>query len=305
MSFNSSGNRPPNLDAPPVSSPGFMTRRNFLRGASACGVGLAAYAGTFGRHHLEITHRTITIVNLPDAFLGFRLVQISDIHLEEFTEAWFLEHVVAQVNALKPELVLITGDFVSRGPLARPVAWRAAGLAAEILSGIKAPQRFAVLGNHDAAVGPQHVIPVLEAHGTPFLVDSYFALERGYDRLWLCGTDDATNNPTLSGTLPSDLSDHRAPIILMCHEPDYADTLALDPRFQQVDLMLSGHSHGGQVRLPFAGPLILPPLGKKYVQGLFHIGRTQLYVNRGIGTVGMPFRLDCPAEITEITLVRA
>jgi predicted MPP superfamily phosphohydrolase len=91
----------------------------------------------------------------------------------------------------------------------------------------------------------------------------------------------------------------------MCHEPDYADTLALDPRFQRVDLMLSGHSHGGQVRMPFAGPLILPPLGKKYVEGLFHLGHTQLYVNRGIGTVGMPFRLDCPAEITEITLVRA
>jgi predicted MPP superfamily phosphohydrolase len=283
-----------------------LTRRRFLQGAaSVAGISLVTYAGTFGRHKLEITHRTFAIANLPDSFVGFRFVQISDIHLEEYTEAWFLEHVVAQVNALNPELVLLTGDFVSRGPRAHEVAYRAAGLCAEILSGIKAPQRFAILGNHDAAVGPEHVIPVMTAHGTPFLVDSYIALERGYDRLWICGTDDATNSPTLSGTLPLDLSATRAPIILMCHEPDYADTLALDPRFKQVDLMLSGHSHGGQVRLPFAGPLILPPLGKKYVEGLFHLGHTQLYVNRGIGTVGMPFRLDCPAEITEITLVRA
>jgi predicted MPP superfamily phosphohydrolase len=302
MHFRFSGDPRPPLDAPPTS----VTRRRFLQGASAAlGVGLAAYAGTGGRHQLEITYRTLAIANLPDAFLGFRFVQISDIHLEEFTEAWFLEQVVAQVNALNPELVLLTGDFVSRGPRSMPVAYRAAGLCAEVLSGLKASQRFAILGNHDAAVGPEHVIPPMKAHGTPFLVDSYVALERGYDRLWICGTDDATNNPTLDGTIPSDLSDPRAPVILMCHEPDYADVLALDPRFQKVDLMLSGHSHGGQVRLPFAGPLILPPLGKKYVEGLFHLGRTQLYVNRGIGTVGMPFRFDCPAEITEITLVRA
>jgi predicted MPP superfamily phosphohydrolase len=286
----------------PHLQPGSITRRSFMLGATAFGVGIAAFASTRGRHQLQITHRTFAIANLPDAFLGFRFVQISDIHLEEYTETWFLEHVVAQVNALNPELVLITGDFVSRGPRAMPVAWRAAGLCAEVLTGLKAPQRYAILGNHDVVVGPEHVIPPLQAHGTPVLVDSYVAIERGHDRLWLCGTDDATRNPTLVNTIPTD---PRAPVLLMCHEPDYADILALDPRFQQVDLMLSGHSHGGQVRLPFAGPLILPPLGKKYVEGLFHLGRTQLYVNRGIGTVGLPFRLDCPAEITEITLVRA
>lgn len=282
--------------------PASVTRRSFLLGAGAFGVGLAAYAATHGRHRLEVTHRTFAIANLPDAFVGFRFVQISDIHLEEYTEAWFLEHVVAQVNALNPQLVLITGDFISRGPCDHPVAWRAAGVCAEVLSGLKAPQRYAILGNHDVGVGPQHVIGPLQAHGTPMLINTHVAIERGSDRLWLCGTDDATHHPVLDYTVPPD---PRAPVLLMCHEPDYADTLALDPRFQLVDLMLSGHSHGGQVRLPLVGPLILPPLGKKYVEGLFHLGRTQLYVNRGIGTVGMPFRLDCPAEITEITLVRA
>jgi hypothetical protein len=91
----------------------------------------------------------------------------------------------------------------------------------------------------------------------------------------------------------------------MCHEPDYVEQVVLHPRFPLIDLMLSGHSHGGQIRLPFIGPLILPPMGQKYVEGLFHFGHMQLYVNRGIGTVGLPFRLNCPAELTHITLVRA
>jgi predicted MPP superfamily phosphohydrolase len=69
--------------------------------------------------------------------------------------------------------------------------------------------------------------------------------------------------------------------------------------------MLSGHTHGGQIRLPIVGPLILPPMGQKYIQGAFHFDHMQLYVNRGIGTVGLPFRLNCPAEITHMTLVRA
>lgn len=279
-----------------------LTRRSFMVGAGAAAAGLAGFAATRGRHQLEITHRTFAIPNLPDAFVGFQFVQLSDIHLEEYTEAWYLERVVAATNSLNPELVLLTGDFVSRGPLALPTAWRAAGLCAEILSTLKAPQRYAILGNHDYAVGAEHVIQPMRAHGTPFLVDSYVALERGSDRLWLCGTDDAMTDPDLRTTLPPD---PRAPVILMCHEPDYADNLALMPQFPKVNLMLSGHSHGGQVRLPYLGPLILPPGGRKYVQGHYRIGQAQLYVNRGIGTVGIPFRFDCPSEITHITLHRA
>jgi predicted MPP superfamily phosphohydrolase len=91
----------------------------------------------------------------------------------------------------------------------------------------------------------------------------------------------------------------------MAHEPDYADTVMAHPRGHLVDLMLSGHSHGGQIRLPFLGPLILPPLGEKYPEGHYRFNRMQLYVNRGIGTVGLPFRLNCPPEITVITLQSA
>ncbi len=228
---------------------------------------------------------------------------MSDIHLEEFTEPSFLERMVAEVNRLNPDLVLITGDFVSHGPMSLRTSWRAAGVAAEILSTLKAPQRFGILGNHDVNVGADHVIRPMKAHHTPILVDSYFPLERGSDVLWVCGSDDAgTTDPDLNLAIPAYPD---APVIFMCHEPDYVEKVVVHPRFPLIDLMLSGHTHGGQIRLPYIGPLILPSMGQKYVEGLFHFGHMQLYVNRGIGTVGLPFRLNCPAELTEFTLVRA
>jgi hypothetical protein len=280
-----------------------ITRRSFLAGGAAAGLGLAAYSGTHARHEFQVTNRTFALPELPDSFIGLRMVQMSDIHLEEYTEPWFLEEMVRQVNALNPEVVLLTGDFVSRGPLPERVAWNAAGVCAEVLSTLKAPHRYAVLGNHDVAVGANHVIAPLEAHGIPVLVDSFVQIQRGPDILWLCGTDDAgTRHPDLNLTIPAFA---KQPVILMCHEPDYADHVVKHPRFPLIDLMLSGHTHGGQVRLPVIGPLILPPMGKKYVEGVFHLGHMQLFVNRGIGTVGLPFRLNCPPELTHITLARA
>ena len=280
-----------------------ITRRSFLVGASAAGLSLAAYGGTHARHEIEVTHRTLRIRDLPDAFVGFRLVQLSDIHLEEYTEAWFLKRAVDLINQLNPELVLITGDFVSRGPASDKYAWRAAGTAAEVLEGLKAPQRYACLGNHDVGVGAGHVIAPLAAHGTPMLIDSYIPIERGSDYFWLCGSDDAgTRDPDLNLAVPDAPS---APVILMCHEPDYVDHVIRHPRFPWIDAMLSGHTHGGQVRLPVLGPLILPPMGKKYIEGSFRFGDMELYVNRGLGTVGLPLRLNCPAEITQFTMQRA
>lgn len=289
----------------PILKHGVMTdpsRRTFLFGAGAAALGMAAYAGTHGRHELEVTERTFPIVDLPDAFIGMRFAQISDLHTEEFTEPWFLKQVVDRINGLNPDMVLITGDFVSRGPAPRRVALRAAGVAAELLSEIRAP-RVAVLGNHDVGVGADWVMRELETHGTPVLVDSYLPLDRKMDRIYLSGSDDAgTRTPDPFLAIPAE---PRAPVIYLVHEPDYIDIFQHHPRFPLVDLMLSGHSHGGQIRLPLVGPLVLPPMGKLYPEGLFRFRKLQLYVNRGIGTVGVPFRLNCPAEITHFTLTRA
>ena len=294
----------PVLEPIPVqASAPSLTRRSFLVGAGAAALGVGTFAATHGRHELEINRVTFPILDLPDAFVGMRLVQISDIHLREYTEISFLKHVIDQVNALEPEMVLITGDFVSRGPAPNGMAIRAAGTASELLTELKAPQRVAILGNHDVAVGAETVVRELQAHGTPVLVDSYLPLERNRERLYICGSDDAgTRLPDPFLAIPAE---PRAPVIYLVHEPDYLDIFQHHPRAPLVDVMLSGHSHGGQIRLPGIGPLVLPPMGKHYVQGSYRSDKIQLYVNRGIGTVGLPFRLNCPAEITHITLQRA
>jgi hypothetical protein len=131
-------------------------------------------------------------------------------------------------------------------------------------------------------------------------VNQHLPLERNGSRIWLCGIADAgTSLPDLNLTIPKAPD---GPVILMAHEPDFADVVVQHPRFPLIDLMLSGHSHGGQIRLPFTGPLVLPPMGRKYPEGHYRFKQMQLYVNRGIGTVGLPFRLNCPPEITVVTL---
>ncbi|MEO7029297.1 MAG: metallophosphoesterase [Acidobacteriaceae bacterium] len=280
-----------------------ISRRTFLRSAALTAGGLTLYAATHARHELEVVRSTILIRDLPDSFQGFRIAQISDIHLVEWTEPWFLHRVVAAVNQLAPDLVALTGDFISRGPRSVEVAYRAMPVCADALRGLECPRRYAILGNHDVAVDRGLVIRSLMSIGIPTLVNQFTAIERGSDRIWLCGVDDpGTSLPDLTAAIPRRPG---APVILMAHEPDYADQVRQHPRFPLIDLMLSGHSHGGQVRLPLIGPLVLPPMGKKYISGLFRFSNMQLYVNRGIGTVGLPFRFDCPPEITEITLQRA
>lgn len=281
------------------SSPSGITRRKFILGSGVAAAGLALYSGEIARHEIDMVNTTIRIADLPGPFHGFRIVQLSDIHLDEFTEPFFLEHVVHRVNDLAPDLVLITGDFVTRGSLTFIAGRHAAHRCAEILSTLKA-EKYTVLGNHDVAVSASLVIDALRSSGVPILVNQYLAIERSGDRIWLCGTDDAgVSHPDLDLTIPKKPD---GPVILMAHEPDYADTVVQHPRGQFVDLMLSGHSHGGQVRVPLYGPLILPPMGQKYVMGQFQFGKMQLYVNRGIGAVGLPFRFNCPPEITIHTL---
>jgi hypothetical protein len=277
-----------------------FTRRNFILGAGTTAAGLALYSGEIARHEIDIVQRPIAIHNLPDPFHGYRIAQLSDIHLDEYTEPFFLERIVHKVNALSPDLVLLTGDFVTHGSLTFIAGRHAIHRCAEILTSLTAPLRYACLGNHDVAYDAPAVIESLTANGTPVLVNQYLAIERSGARLWLCGVDDpGTSHPDLDLTIPSKPD---APVILMAHEPDYADTVIAHPRGPLVDLMLSGHSHGGQIRLPFLGPLVLPPLGEKYPEGHYRFNQMQLYVNRGIGTVGLPFRLNCPPEITLITL---
>ena len=281
-------------------TPGGLTRRNFLTSAAAAAVGLALYSDDISRHELTITRPTFQIRNLPPAFDGFRIAQISDIHLEEYTEDYFLRDVIEHVNALQPDMVLVTGDFISRGPLSMAVSYSAAARCGELLRSLTCPLRYGILGNHDAAVGSDIIRGHMEYNGLPLLVNQSVKIERGGAHFILAGLDDvAHGQPVLDDAVPARPD---APVLLMVHEPDYATNVARHERGKLVDLMLSGHTHGGQIRIPGIRPLSLPPLGKLFPEGHYLVGGSQLYVNRGIGTVGVPFRLNCPPEITLMTL---
>jgi hypothetical protein len=281
-----------------------ISRRRLLT-AGVCGAaGLALYSGEIARHWIEVAHRDIALAGLPQVFDGLRIVQLSDIHMDGFTEPFFLRHAVELINSMQPDQVYLTGDFVSDGISTRAFAVGAAWQCANILNTLECTNRYAVLGNHDLGVGEQDVTAALTANGITVLNNAHLPIERSGGRFWLAGVDDPLcGQPDPDLAIPPSIRHvPHEPVILLSHAPDYADTLLRHPAGEATDLMLSGHTHGGQVRLPLVGALELPELGRKYVEGWFRLGGMQLYVNRGIGTVGVPFRLNCPPEITLITL---
>jgi uncharacterized protein len=287
----------------PRATPRF-TRRRFLAGSAWAAGGLALYSGEVARHWVEISRNDVFLPGLSPAFDGFRIAQLSDLHLDEFSEPYFIRDVVSRVNGLNPDAVFLTGDFVTSGFAPRKVGLNAAWDCAKLLDGLACRQRYAIFGNHDVTIGEKAVSEALTAHAITVLKNSFLPIERAGGRIWLAGVDDPVQgNPNLDAALPASIRNiPQEPIILLAHAPDYADEVLARPEGQAVALMLSGHTHGGQICLPWIGPVALPQLGRKYVEGWFRFGRMQLYVNRGIGAVGLPFRLNCPPEISVFTL---
>jgi predicted MPP superfamily phosphohydrolase len=156
---------------------------------------------------------------------------------------------------------------------------------------------FAILGNHDVASVPDFITECLENHGIRVLRNTSLPIEQGKARFWLAGIDDVMQGvPDLSRTLTSIPKEET--VVLLSHEPDFADEAALHP----IDLQLSGHSHGGQIWLPIIGAPWLPPYAQKYPRGKYQVGRLTLYTNIGLGTIRVPMRLNCTPEITLFTL---
>jgi predicted MPP superfamily phosphohydrolase len=294
---------PPDLATQSASRQGIRRRRIIGSTLLGCG-GLAIYAGEIERHWIDITRRDIRLRSLSSAFEGMRIVQLSDIHLDEFTEPFLLRQAIEHINRLQPDLVLLTGDFVSFEITPRKFSVNSAWQCAEMLSELKCPQRYAILGNHDHWLSGTEVTRALSTNRIPVLINSCIPIERQASRIWLAGLDDPVcGQPDPDKAIPAAVRDIEGqPLIVMCHAPDYTDTLLAHPAAKSIGLVLAGHTHGGQVRVPFLGALDLPPGGRKYVEGLFRVGSMQLYVNRGIGTVGVPFRFQCPPEISVFTL---
>jgi predicted MPP superfamily phosphohydrolase len=264
-----------------------------VAGTCLLGIGGYQYSTRIEPNRLVVESLQVPIKNLKPGLEGFRIVQLSDIHLHPFIQIEFVEKAVELVNNLQPDLITLTGDYVYEGA-------DSVFELAPVLASLNAKYGiFAVLGNHDLWTDAVVVRAGLEREGVSVLVNQGVTLSVGRDNIYLAGLDDAwSGQPDLSAALDGSATD--IPVILLAHEPDFADISALDGR---VSLQLSGHSHGGQVRLPGVGAPILPYLGQKYEQGVYRVNNMWVYTNRGLGVIPPPVRLNCPPEITEITLV--
>lgn len=242
---------------------------------------------------LDLTHLTLELPGLPGDFHGLRLVQISDLHVGTWINQPLLAEAIQAVNQQQPDLVVMTGDFVTFEPR------RYAPTLTTELSKIAAPLGVvAVLGNHDHWSGARVVKHALCQAGITVLRNEVARLQRGESCLYLCGLDSAAAEKDDFPLLLSRLPDGAA-AILLAHEPDLADESAASGRFM---LQLSGHSHGGQIVLPLIGAPVTPRLGRKYRAGLYQIDGMQHYTNRGLGAAELHLRVNCPPEITVFEL---
>jgi predicted MPP superfamily phosphohydrolase len=279
-----------------------LSRRGFLKtlGISTLSITAAGLLGYGYVFHIEPEWLSVEQIQAPIAELsaslqGFRIVCLSDLHFEPFTRLDFIHRVVRRVNALEPDLICLLGDYVfAQADSIHELAPVLAELHAD--HGV-----FAILGNHDLWTDAEVVRAGLEAEGIQVLVNQRVLLNLAGETIVLAGLDDGwSGKPDLQQALEG--APENAPVILLLHEPDLADQIALDGR---VDLQLSGHSHGGQMRIPFFGAPFLPEYARKYDQGFYQVKDMWLYVTRGIGVIYPPGRFNCRPEITEITLVTA
>lgn len=245
------------------------------------------------RPWFDVTEIPLTIRNLAPEFTNYRLVQISDFHFGTWLNLSLLDEAIQQINFLQPDLVAITGDFVTHDPdIHYP-------LLVQALSRLKSKDGVvAVLGNHDHWSDPIAVRKILQDAQIDELNNRHVSLQRGNHLLHIAGVDDYVehldNLPKVISQLPE-----LEPAILLAHEPDYALISSKTGRFA---LQLSGHTHGGQVRLPGIGAMILPQYGKKFPCGMYQVGSMALYTNRGLGMAELDIRYNCSAEITVFIL---
>ena len=250
--------------------------------------------------HLVAERVSVKLARLPEAFHGFRIAHISDLHFGPYMGRAGVHRAAALAISFAPDLIVLTGDFVSH-PFGKPNGVEGARYAepcADELALFKSAPMIAILGNHDHWNNPGIVEGALKDRSIPVLRNAAMPLERGRDRLWIAGIDDA-----MVGAADLTAAMQRIPTseatVLLAHEPDFADEAAHFP----VDLQLSGHSHGGQVRIPGVGALVLPTLAQKYPIGLNRVGKLQVYANRGIGVINPPVRFNCSPEVTFLTLL--
>ncbi len=264
---------------------------------------LGTYGMLYGRLNLETTLQKIPLPRLPQAFEGFRIAQLSDIHIGPFMPEEQIRKYVEMTNAMKPDMIVLTGDFVTFDAKTQYAV-------VDALAGLKAPFGiFGCLGNHDAwSNAEDSITDLFRQRGVRILRTETAAIRIQDQSFNLIGTDFQSSRRFGSSPPVANLLGNIVPLIardrvniLLSHNPDTFDRAAE----LGIDLSMAGHTHGGQASLEFISPEIAPSrLVTPYVAGWFRKPGGQLYVNRGIGTIGVPIRLGAPPEITIYQLTR-
>ena len=273
-----------------------FTRRDVLRGLVAAPLvavsATAAYARLIEPYNYRISETDIFIRDLPPAFENFRITQLTDIHHSRILGLDEIRRVVKLAQQTRPDMFVLTGDYsTSYRRYIEPCA--------EVLGALSAPEGvWAVLGNHDHYTDAELTTRALQRNHIAVLNNAHTTMSRGSDSLQLSGIDDWTWNATDWVKAFSGLKTN-TPTILLSHQPTVLD-------FEQttnVSLILSGHTHGGQLNFPwFGAPASRFTKDMKYARGLFRRGETQLYVSTGTGVIGLPLRFGVRPEIAVLRL---
>lgn len=272
------------------------SRRQFLRGLVTAPLvavsATAAYTRLIEPYNYLISETDILIRDLPAAFEGFRITQLTDIHHSRILGLSEVRRVVRLAQQTRPDMFVLTGDYsTSYRRYIEPCA--------EALSGLNAPEGvWAVLGNHDHYTDPELTTRALERNHIAVLNNAHTTFQRGSDAIQLSGIDDWTWNAVDWVRAFSGLKTG-TPTILLSHQPTVLDF----EQTKNVSLILSGHTHGGQLSFPFLGaPARFATPDLKYARGLFRRGDTQLYVSTGTGVIGLPLRFGVRPEIAVLKL---
>jgi len=263
-----------------------MLKRGFL---SSLGIGItcAVYGVLIERTYVEVNKIEIRLVNLPSEFEGFSIVQLSDFHHGKFISLKYIKKCLKLAAELRPDILALTGDYVdTEEDYIVPLAESLKPYATSIPT-------YAVLGNHEYWADAKFIAEKLKSAGVNVLLNQNVPLQRNGARIWLLGIDDVEGDfrprTAVRGINKDEVK------ILLAHNPCSIDSAVKN----EIDLLLCGHTHGGQITLPLLGPIFLNGTnGKRYPSGLFQVEKTQMYVSKGLGVSILPLRFRTRPEIT-------
>ena len=275
-----------------------LSRRQFIRlGGYACFLGLvASYPIFIERTMLMVNTYRIPVPNLPPIFNGFRIIHLTDLHHGILVPLDHIHRIIKQTNQLERDIIVCTGDYVHEWNSTKQIdsVW-------PIMANLHAPHGvYSVLGNHDHWADSQRSLFWLEQTGQDAR-HKVMPIEKQGSRLWLVGAGDLWEDHICLDTLLSQVPESDCRIVL-AHNPDSADSQFTS----RMDLMISGHTHGGQVNIPFIGTPVLPVKNKTYSNGLKLSKKGHnVFISRGTGWAILPIRFNCHPEIAILELTPA